>query len=509
MASLTLGQVYHLLKEKQLLKEIVSAKGWRHQLTAEEEKIAVTSLSTDSRQVDEGTLFICKGIHFSFDYLHQAVDGGVQWYVTDRLPEIDERATALVVTDSRRALAYLAFAFYGHPDRHLTILALGGTKGKTTTAYFLKNILDRMNGGKTGLLSTMSTTLDGKTYIKSHLTTPESLDLARMLATCVDNGLTHVVMEASSQAFKMERVTAMQFDLAAFLNISPDHIGENEHPDFEDYFYCKRQMFKLTDFSLVNAESDYAGFIEEELKAEGRNFAMVGQEASADYQWQMLPDQQGLATLRLKGPDMVEAETFSIRLLGHFNLQNAAMAATMALKAGASVENVKEGLLATQVPGRMEMVGRPHGLPILVDYAHNLLSLETVCSDLREHYPDAHLRLVIGAPGNRGISRRKDFGHVIQEYMDSAVLTADDPAFADVREIAQEIKDHCGQVKTTIIEDREEAIRYAIEQADDNTLVILAGKGRDNYQLVGDERLDYPGDLVLAQKIVEELTNKK
>lgn len=509
MATMTLGQVYKILKENKLLKEIVTQDAWRHHLTPEEENISFDHISSDSRQVGENTLFVCKGMNFSSEFLDQAVKSGVRFYVTDRLPEVKKEACALVVTNSRKALAFLSFAMYDHPDSKLTVMAIGGTKGKTTTAYFLKNIMDRVNGGKTALLSTMETTLDGKNYQKSLLTTPESIDLAQMLAECVKNGMTHVVMETSSQAFKMDRVAAMRFSIASFLNISPDHIGENEHVDFEDYFYCKRQMFPLSDFLFLNGASDYVDFIKEELDDAGNAYALLGKDEELAYHWKEIDDREGLLSFSFKGQGMDEAEDFSIKMPGKFNLQNAAIAASMALKAGASVKAIREGLLATHVPGRMEVVERSAGYPIIVDYAHNRLSCEALCADLRERYPKAHLTLVIGAPGKRGLSRRKDFGIIIKAYMDSAILTAEDPADTDPVDIAKEIQSYCLDVPTKIIVDREEAIRQAIEGADENTLVILAGKGRDNYQEIGSERLAYKGDLAIAQEIVSALEKKK
>ena len=224
-----LEQVVEILKKDNNFREISSAGEYYFNWPKE---VNFDQLSYDSRKSTKDTLFFAKGLNFKKEYL---TDLEAAFYVSEFDYEV--ALPAIIVTDVKRAMALIAANFYKFPQNKLKTLALTGTKGKTTSAYFAKSILDKMNGGKTALLSTAQTTLDGQNYFKSELTTPESLDLLEMMAKALENGMTHLVMEVSSQAYKTERVYGLTFDVGVFLNISPDHIGPVEHPTLEDYFY--------------------------------------------------------------------------------------------------------------------------------------------------------------------------------------------------------------------------------------------------------------------------------
>ena len=229
---LTLTQIQQILEQENLLREFITPTRWT--LTAPFDK-SFKKISYDSRDVDAGTLFFCKGNNFQQHFLEQALADGLTCYIAEQPYEVSAEL-AIIVTDIRKALAVLSMAFYDYPQEKLHLVGITGTKGKTTVAYFTKKILDITTNKKTALLSTLNTTLDGVTFFKSKLTTPESLDLYRMMAEAVANGMTHLVMEVSSQAYKVARVYGLTFDVGIFLNISPDHIGPIEHPTFEDYF---------------------------------------------------------------------------------------------------------------------------------------------------------------------------------------------------------------------------------------------------------------------------------
>ena len=239
-----LEQVIEILKKDNNFREISSAGEYYFNWPKE---VNFDQLSYDSRKSTENTLFFAKGLNFKKEYL---TDLEAAFYVSEFDYEV--ALPAIIVTDVKRAMALIAASFYDFPQNKLKTLALTGTKGKTTSAYFAKAILDKMNGGKTALLSTAQTTLDGKNYFKSELTTPESLDLLEMMAKALTNGMTHLVMEVSSQAYKTERVYGLTFDVGVFLNISPDHIGPVEHPTLEDYFYCKRQLLKNSRYFVAH-----------------------------------------------------------------------------------------------------------------------------------------------------------------------------------------------------------------------------------------------------------------
>ena len=257
---ITLKTVIAILKQDQNFRDIIIDGAY---FSAPIQDLTFSQLSYDSREVSDSTLFFAKGLNFKREFL---ADLAIPFYVS----EIDYEVSipAIIVNDVKHAMSLIAMAFYDRPQDALKTLAFTGTKGKTTAAYFAKNILDTHNSGKTALFSTMETTLDGKTFFKSQLTTPESLDLFRMMREAVSHGMTHLVMEVSSQAYKTSRVYGLTFDVGVFLNISPDHIGPIEHPTFEDYFYCKRQLLANARYAVVNAEMTHFDFVKSELTGE-------------------------------------------------------------------------------------------------------------------------------------------------------------------------------------------------------------------------------------------------
>ncbi|MDR1013262.1 MAG: UDP-N-acetylmuramoyl-L-alanyl-D-glutamate--L-lysine ligase, partial [Lactobacillales bacterium] len=226
-----LSEVIAILKKDHNLREIIDKQNiWHYHLSENLTQIKIKQLSYDSRKVSEDTLFFVKGQNFKKSFLKQAVDSGVRFYVSQMSFKI-KNSTAILVNDVKKAMALIAQAFFNHPEQKLKIVAFTGTKGKTTSVYFVKEILDQVTKQKTALFSTMETTLDGKNYFNSQLTTPESLDLYEMMNKAVNQKMTHLVMEVSSQAYKMKRVYGLTFDVGVFLNISKDHIGPIEHPN--------------------------------------------------------------------------------------------------------------------------------------------------------------------------------------------------------------------------------------------------------------------------------------
>ncbi|GBG97309.1 UDP-N-acetylmuramoyl-L-alanyl-D-glutamate--L-lysine ligase [Lactococcus termiticola] len=450
------------------------------------EAIHFEQLSYDSRKTDDKTLFFAKGLNFKKEFLTGL---SVPFYLSEVDYAVD--IPAILVNDVKQAMSLIAQEFYGRPQDKLKILALTGTKGKTTSAYFAKSILDEMNGGKTALLSTAQTTLDGKTYVKSELTTPESLDLLEMMATALKKGMTHLVMEVSSQAYKTKRVYGLSFDVGVFLNISPDHIGPIEHPTFEDYFYCKRQLIKHSHYFVANSEMQGFEVVKQEIEARQIPHAFYGEKS----------DNQIInsSALDFKLSGLVSGD-FSIRLLGRFNQENA-LATALATKAlGANDEQIHSGLAKALVPGRMETLTASSGAKLYIDYAHNGVSLENLVEVVESHH-SGRLVLILGSTGNKGESRRKDFAQVIESHPRlEVVLTQDDSNYEDPKAIADEI---ASQISRPVAYEgnRELAIRDAIalvSGADD--AVIIAGKGEDKFQLVNGVREPYLGDVAAAEK---------
>ncbi|ONH64172.1 UDP-N-acetylmuramoyl-L-alanyl-D-glutamate--L-lysine ligase [Streptococcus parauberis] len=482
---ITIEKTIELLKEDKNFREVLDKENYYFNYSA----LTFSNLTYDSRKVDMSTLFFAKGAAFKAEYLESAIKLGLTAYVA----EVDYQVgiPAIIVTDIKKAMAIIAKDFYGNPQDKLKLLAFTGTKGKTTAAYFAYNILQESH--KPAMLSTMNTTLDGKTFFKSQLTTPESLDLFQMMSTIVDNGMTHLIMEVSSQAYLVERVYGLTFDVGVFLNISPDHIGPIEHPTFEDYFYHKRLLMENSRAVIINSDMDHFDILAEQVANQEHDF--YGSQSEN----QILNSQA--FTFSANGK---MAGDYDIQLIGKFNQENATAAGLACLRLGADLTDIKQGIARTSVPGRMEVISHPSGAKVFVDYAHNGDSLEKLVTVVEEHQK-GNISLIIGATGNKGESRRADFGQVINNHPTLKVyLTADDPNFEDPQDICQEIANHVNR-SVSIIADRTKAISTAIKDCQkEGDALIIAGKGADAYQIVNGQKTDYPGDLAVAQSLIND-----
>ncbi|CRH91456.1 UDP-N-acetylmuramoylalanyl-D-glutamate--2%2C6-diaminopimelate ligase [Chlamydia trachomatis] len=475
-------QVLAVLKKDKNFREILDQGNYYF----EWENLAFSKISYDSRDADAETLFFVKGAAFKKEFLEQAVENGLRFYVAEQDYQVG--IPAILVTDIKKAMSLLAMEFYDHPQDKLKILAVTGTKGKTTAAYFAYHILKQSH--KPAMFSTMNTTLDGQTFFKSQLTTPESLDLFRMMAQAVENGMSHLIMEVSSQAFLVDRVYGLTFDVGVFLNISPDHIGPIEHPTFEDYFYHKRLLMENSRAVVVNSGMDHFQVVKEQVSLILHDFYGPDSENQITQSQAFNFDLSGQL-----------AEHYSIQLIGKFNQENAIAAGLACLRLGASKEDIQKGIAETSVPGRMEVLTQTNGAKVFIDYAHNGDSLQKLLDVVLEHQTGT-ITLLIGAPGNKGESRRKDFGLLLNHYPAvQVILTADDPNFESPAAICQEIASHMTRPYEVII-NREAAIRKAMAGTKEGRdAVIIAGKGADAYQIVaGKKDASYIGDLEIAKK---------
>ncbi|MEW4353302.1 UDP-N-acetylmuramoyl-L-alanyl-D-glutamate--L-lysine ligase [Streptococcus pneumoniae] len=475
--------VLTILKNDQNFREIISNGQYHYTL----EQITFEKISYDSRTVDQSTLFFVKGENFKAQFLEQAIKAGLAYYISE--VDFEVGIPVILVNDIKQAMSLIAMEFYGNPQEKLQLIGFTGTKGKTTAAYFAYQILSQQH--KPALLSTMNTTLDGKTFFKSALTTPESLDLFAMMAQAVENGRTHLIMEVSSQAYLKKRVYGLTFDVGIFLNISPDHIGPIEHPNFEDYFYHKRLLMDNSRAVIVNSGMDHFDVVREQ--ALERDYDFYGPNSEND-----ITDSKAFS-FEVKG---LLAGTYDILLIGRFNQENAIAAGLATLRLGISLDDIKAGIAATRVPGRMEVLTQKNGAKVFVDYAHNGDSLAKLLSVVEEHQT-GNVILVLGATGNKGESRRKDFGLLLNQHPEiEVILTADDPNFEAPTDIAQEIASYIDH-DVTIIPDRKAAIYEGLHRTKSATdALILAGKGADAYQIVNGEKMPYAGDYAIAESYI-------
>lgn len=513
--ALTLDACILLLKEHHLLKSVA---------LNDTTTLNMTEIAYDSRKVTDNTLFFCKG-NFRPIFLTNAKAQGAVTYVAEQPISEGNGLNALIVTNVQKAMAILSAAFYDYPQDDLFIIAYTGTKGKTTAAYFTQSILQTATQQKTALFSTIDRVLGPKPEqrFKSDLTTPESLDLFHDMRAAVENGMTHLVMEVSSQAYKKNRVYGLTYDVGFFLNISPDHVGPNEHPNFADYLHCKLQLLVNARRCVINAQTQnfaevYAAATTTTDPAAIYLFAETNyqpaQSVAIDFRFENL--EMNLADSRFKLTAASEkaiklrvAGDYQLRLIGDFNESNATAAVIGAALGGAELTTAQQGIRALQIPGRMETLTVPGHGQVYVDYAHNYASMKALLSFLQKEYQQPKLLVVVGSPGDKGVSRRAGFAKVLNEYAQRAILTTDDPGFEDPAAIAQEIRAGIDETKvqTTIELDRAQAIAQAIQESRPGEIVVLAAKGADAYQKVKGVDTPYPTDMVIAKTVAQRLVN--
>lgn len=483
----------------------------------------VSAIAYDSRKSTTASLFFCKGA-FKPAYLTAAQKKGARAYMAESEIAAGTGMAAFIVRNIQKAMALISAAFYGFPQNQLFIIAYTGTKGKTTSSYFTHQVLKQATSNQTALFSTIDRIVGPKPQqeFKSHLTTPESLDLFHDMRVAVDSGMTHLVMEVSSQAYKKNRVYGLKFDVGVFLNITPDHIGPNEHPNFADYLHCKSQLLVNSRICVINAQTKHLNEIYQVAHGTSqpqdiylfarRDFQPTVPIPTIDFRYQSQEADLTASRFMLysqtdKARQLAIDGQYQLQLPGKFNESNAVAAALTAGLGGAKKDEIKTGLAKAWVPGRMESLKTEQHGTLYVDYAHNYASMKALLSFLEGQQPRAKVIVVVGSPGNKGVSRRAGFGKALTQYADQAFLTADDPGFESPLKIAQEIDAHIDhdKVAVTIEIDRKKAIQAAIASAGPNDIVVLAGKGDDAFQKIKGVDTPYPTDMVIAKEIVRGL----
>lgn len=457
---------------------------------------AVMEVSYDSRAVGKDYLFICKGKNFSQAYLDQAIEKGATCYMATKAYETGhDEVSTIIVREMRSAMAIVADWFFCSPWQALPVIGVTGTKGKSTTTLFLESIFDTYYyPRKVGMTSSLRV-FDGVVDKVATLTTPENIDLFRYLASAREHHLPAMIVEVSSQALKYKRVGGLHFAHAVFLNIGSDHISPIEHPDFEDYFKSKLMIIDKTDKLYLNLNMQFIDRVRE--KAKGKPIVTFALNQVSDYMAYDIHTQAGQTYFRVKSKAW--EETFSITVGGFFNVENALAAIAVASEVGVDVACIQKGLATCYLAGRMEVIAKTEKTPeVVIDYAHNKLSFESV---LKEYYARGQkIWLVFGAPGGKAQNRRHELGEMASLYADEIILTADDPYDECAETIAQEIAEGFLSPRSYVfIEDRKEAIAYALAQAGADDVVLLLGKGAEKFQKMKSGNLAYEGDYYHAK----------
>ena len=441
----------------------------------------ISELVYDSRKVTPGCIFVCivGAISDGHDYLEDVIAKGAVCVVVEREVEVPADITVLRVNSSRTALAELSAAWFGHPAEQLTTIGITGTKGKTTTTYMIRDMMEHA-GLKTGLVGTIEVII-GDDHIPAVNTTPESFLLQQYFRRMVDAGITHVVMEVSSQALKMDRVGGFLFDYGIFTNLEEDHIGGPEHPDMADYIYCKSLLFRKCKLGLINADADYLDGVLDRHTCEIESF---GIEQPADLRATDIQRINEPGYLGVKY-QLTGLANYPVRvdIPGDFTVYNSLAAIALCRHLGVSQQDILSALDQVQVKGRLEVVPVPGDYTLMIDYAHNAMSLEALLKNIRKYGPN-RIICMFGCGGNRSKVRRYEMGEVSSRLADLTVVTSDNPRFEEPMDIINDILIgvHKADGAYVTIPDRKDAIRYCMEHAQKGDIILLAGKGHEDYQ---------------------------
>lgn len=473
--------------------------------------LAIEHITYNSMDTRAYTLFACKGAAFKKSYLDQAVDRSIACYLSEKIYDTNLPVSYIIVTDIRKAMAVVADMFYDNACNKLNLVGITGTKGKSTTAYYIKYIIDEqmqsIRQKPCGIISSIDT-YDGKTMEESHLTTPEAFELHRHFDNAVQSGLNYFVMEVSSQALKYDRVLGVDFGIGVFLNISEDHISPIEHSDFNDYFSSKLKIFEQTKTALVNIDSDYPDTLLAAAKS-SQKLIKFGKSPSADvYGYDI--KKVGHETHFMVRTAAFD-EKFILTMPGLFNVENALAAIAVALEYHIPTEIIKQGLYKARSSGRMEIFPSPdNSVVVIVDYAHNKLSFEKLYKSTLEEYKGRSITTVFGCPGGKAYNRRAELGRLAGEYSDRVYLTMEDPGYEKVSDISLDIQKHVANhnCECHLIDDRGDAIRAAILDAPTNSIVLITGKGNETRQKIGGDYLPCKTDIEYTQTFLKELVSK-
>ena len=472
----------------------------------------VTGVTYNSREAGEGCLFIVKGAHFKEQYLTDALNSGAVAFVRESSDESlkDHDGRGIYVSDIRKAMPVIAETFYGRLSDRLHMIGITGTKGKSTTSYFMRYILDDWMAScgrpNTAICSSIEN-YDGVIDEESHLTTPEIMELYKHMDNALNSGIEYMTMEVSSQGLKYDRVDGIGFDAGAFLNIGRDHISDIEHPDFDDYLDSKLKLFPLCRKACINLDCDQQQRIRKASESCPYVISFSQHDNSAEVYGYDVVSHEGKVSFRVRVSGVEGAEDFDekieLGIFGTINVEDALAAVAISVLIGVPGEHIIRGLKNAVVPGRMEVFRSDDGKRIaIVDYAHNKISYERFFETIKEEFPDKKIMIVFGSAGSKAFQRREELGTLAGENCAYSIITEEDFGEEDVNKICNEIGDFVGRAggKYEIITDREEAVRKAISIQDEDTILFIPGKGRETRLKRGLVYEDCLSDVELVRK---------
>jgi len=471
------------------------------------DEIEITTLINDSRKVENGSAFVCisGAVSDGHKFIPDVAAKGAAAVIVEREAEAPENVTVIRVKDTRYALALMSAAYFGYPAEKLKVIGITGTKGKTTTTYMIKSILDSV-GYNVGLIGTIEAIIGDK-RIPAANTTPESYTIQQYFAQMVEAGCDCVVMEVSSQGLMLHRTAGIPFEIGIFTNLGKDHIGPNEHKDFDDYKRCKGLLFKQCRLGIANVDDKYFHDVFQGATCRTETFGF-SEEADLRAENVQLVSRPGYLGVAYHVAGLMDFDV-EIDIPGTFSVYNSLTAISVCRHFNVPVEKIKDALKKAKVKGRIEMIKVSDEFTLMIDYAHNAMSLESLLTTLKEYNPK-RLVCLFGCGGNRSKDRRYEMGEVSGRLADLTIITSDNPRFEEPQAIIDDIKIGIGKTDGKYVEicDRKEAIKYAIENGQPGDVIVLAGKGHEDYQEI--KGVKYPMDeRVLIAEVLEELAEEK
>lgn len=451
----------------------------------------VADIAYDSRKTVKGGMFVAiQGtLVDGHNFIVSAVEAGAEVIVVEKETDVENRdITVLMVESGRKALSLMSAAYFDYPAKKMITVGITGTKGKSTTEHMVRDIIEK--SGKTcGIIGTVGAFMNGKSVPTEH-TTPESYELQKLFAMMVEEGCEYMVMEVSSQGIKMDRVAGIEFDYGVFTNISPDHIGPGEHENFEEYLSCKAELFRRCKTGIINRDDEHYDDI---VKHATCRIVTFGTSEEVDMRAHDIRhvSKGGELSMEFQAEGVMKGEIV-VGLPGRFNIYNALCAACTGVALGMPKEVILHALEHVKVQGRVEVMPVSEDFSVLIDFAHNGVSSESVLSTLREYNPH-RIVSIFGCGGNRSKVRRYEMGEVIGRMSGLAIITSDNPRRENVMDIIEDIK--VGMEKSegayVVIPDREEAVAYALKHAEKGDMIILLGKGHEEYQEINGVKYHY------------------
>lgn len=473
----------------------------------------ITSITYNSKEVEAGSLFVCKGVHFEEAYLEEAVRRGAIAYISEKEYPAGSGIKAFIVEDVREAMQRVSELFYGPLYERLKLTGITGTKGKSTTSYFVNGIIDEymtaIGGNKSALISSIRN-YDGVVDAESHLTTPEIMQVYKHMSNAVNCDIEYMTMEISSQAMKLGRVSGVKFDVGCFLNISPDHISSIEHPNYDDYLESKLKLFSQCNIACINLDCNEQERLRKASENANRVITFSQNDEQANIFGYNVKSDNGRISFDLKGRGLEDLgiadfdEHINLAAFGKLNVENALAAIAITVSYGIPFEYIKSGLAKIFVPGRMELFSSIDGKKIvIVDYAHNKLSFEKLIETVKSEFPHKDLEVVFGCVGDKAYSRRQEMGTIAGTACTKTYVTEYNHGEEDLEKICHEIEHYvkAADGDCEIILDRVEAIKKAIAEADD-MVVLVIGKGRETQLKRGVKYYNTPTDVEVVMEVL-------